>query len=317
MAVQLEPSTSSQQLIATDAGYQNSQYAASLMHLGTPYALMGSGGWLLARSVPGTDLQDLMGPYPLFACRNWSALHQDLAQVAERFVCAYLVTDPFGDYAPAALQQCFTDVCRPFKQHVVVDLQRAPLAGMSSHHHRYARKALRHVQVEICEEPARDLSTWVDLYENLVARRGIRGVAAFSDESFARQLQVPGLVSMRAIRGDATVGMVLWYLQGSVGYYHLGAYSEAGYQVWASFGIFRAAIEYFSGRLEWLNLGGAAGARTPASDGLARFKSGWSTARRTAYFCGRIFNRAAYHHLVAAHAPDGNYFPAYRAGEFK
>ncbi len=258
-----------------------------------------------------------MGPYPLFSCRDWSALREDIEAAAERFVCVHLVTDPFGNYAAEDLGRCFPDVCRPFKQHVVVDLQRSPPSSVSGHHRRYAGKALRELRVEVCHEPASDLATWVDLYGNLMSRRGIRGLATFSEESFARQLRVPGLVAMRATQGDVVVGMVLWYLRGSVGYYHLGACSERGYRSWASFGIFWTAIEYFSGRLEWLDLGGAAGARGCADDGLWRFKSGWSRTTRTAYLCGRVLDRGAYRRLTIARPLDGGYFPAYRAGEFE
>jgi hypothetical protein len=62
-----------------------------------------------------------------------------------------------------------------------------------------------------------------------------------------------------------------------------------------------------------------AGAGTSAADsGLDRFKQGWSTDFRTAYFCGRIFDRKKYEEIVRLrNVPATSYFPAYRVGEFR
>src|SRR5947207_1456153 len=82
--------------------------------------------------------------------------------------------------------------------------------------------------------------------------------------------------------------------------------------------IFATAIEHFaaSGH-RWLDLGAGAGIGGPASDGLARFKQGWSTGTRTVFFCGRIFDSAKYREIVEARrVPETSYFPAYRRGEF-
>jgi hypothetical protein len=187
-----------------------------------------------------------------------------------------------------------------------------------SHHRRNARKALNQFIVERCEYPGDFLDEWVELYQTLVERHNITGIAAFSRDSFARQFQVPGLVAFRAVRNDKTEGMVLWYVQANRGYYHLGAYSPIGYELRASFALFSAAIEYFAVLgLEWLNLGAGAGAGTGAESGLNRFKQGWSTGVRTAYFCGRIFDRDRYQEIVQSRrAQSTDYFPAYRAGEF-
>jgi hypothetical protein len=132
------------------------------------------------------------------------------------------------------------------------------------------------------------------------------------------QLTTPGIVAFRAIWNHQTVGMLLWYVQGNTGYYHLGAYNPQGYQLNASFALFWKAIEYFSAReLDWLSLGAGAGARGDANDGLTRFKRGWSTGTRTALFCGRIFDRKKYDEILSLRGTtDTGYFPAYRAGEF-
>jgi hypothetical protein len=111
----------------------------------------------------------------------------------------------------------------------------------------------------------------------------------------------------------------LWFVQGDVGYYHLGAYSPPGYEMRASFALFQFAIEYFSvSGLRWLSIGAGAGVGSGETDGLTRFKKGWSTGTRTAYFCGRIFDNVKYQEIVSTKdIPATDYFPAYRLGEFE
>jgi hypothetical protein len=112
--------------------------------------------------------------------------------------------------------------------------------------------------------------------------------------------------------------MLLWYVQDEVGYYHLGAYNEKGYALKVSFGLFWQAIHYFASKgLRWLNLGAGVGATTMIDGGLSRFKRGWATGKRTAYFCGRIFDNATYCEITRTAGCKGtDYFPAYRQGEF-
>jgi hypothetical protein len=300
------------------SGYMHHAYAESLAEFGAPHPLPRSGGWVLRRPVPDSDLEDAMGCYPLFCCPDWSRLRQDLDDLHGRVVSLSVVTDPFGDYDEGYLKDCFGDVVLPFKQHFIVDLGRPPETFVHPHHRRNARKALEEVQVEVCADPLALLDEWVALYETLVERHAVQGIAAFSRDSFARQLAVPGVAAFRAVHAGAGVGMLLWYAQGDVAYYHLGAYSPRGYELRASFALFSHAIEHFTrSGLRWLNLGGGAGAGGGQS-GLTRFKLGWSSDTRTAYFCGRVLDRRRYEELAAAKgASPSGYFPAYRLGEFR
>lgn len=70
--------------------------------------------------------------------------------------------------------------------------------------------------------------------------------------------------------------------------------------------------------LKRLNLGAGAGLSGDGTDGLSRFKKGWSTDVRLAYFCGRILQPGLYSELCRQNiAPETTkYFPAYRNGEF-
>lgn len=296
-------------------GYAHPAYTASLSEFGVPRKLPKCGGHVLVRRVPDALYRDAMGPYPLFVCRDWSRLPEDLEAIGQDLVSLALITDPFGDYDEDLLHRCF-DVVLTFKEHFVTDLEVPRDSIVSKHHRYYARKALEEVRVEECEEPSRFLDEWTALYENLAKRYGLRGIQAFSMESFAEQLGIPGMVMFRAVAGGETVGMHLWYVSGEIAYSHLAASSERGYGLMAAYALHWFAIERFAGRLAWLDLGAGAGIGE-GSDGLNRFKKGWSTGARTAYFCGRIFNPEKYAELSReSDAADTDYFPAYRAGEF-
>jgi hypothetical protein len=298
-------------------GYLHSDYAQSLSEFGEPLYLPKSGGWLLKRPLDNTQT-DAMGPYPLFACSDWKSLKYDFAQLRDSLVSVILVTDPFGEYDESLLRDCFGDLVLPFKSHFINDFTSPSDNVISQHHARNAAVGLKQLIVERCEHPFSHLDDWVSLYSVLVQRHQITGIRAFSKNSFARQLNTPGIVAFRALRNLQIVGMILWYVQNGVAYYQLGAYSDEGYQSRASFALFRHALDYFSASgLRYASLGAGAGLDTDADDGLSRFKRGWSTSVRPTYLCGRIFDRQRYHHLVRArNIGDTLYFPAYRKGEF-
>ncbi|MFC1584213.1 GNAT family N-acetyltransferase [Fibrobacterota bacterium] len=294
-------------------------YAESLSEFGSVVELSQCRAWIIRRQVPDTQFYDAMGCYPIFSCGKWSKLYNDLESIKKGIVCLSMVTDPFGDYEVDYLRKCFPDVVIPFKKHFVIDLSERPESFVSSHHLRNARKALDNLEIEFCREPAQFLNDWNGLYSVLIQRHGIKGITAFSKSSFKKQLSVPGLYLFRALHEGSTAGMILWYVQGQVGYYHLGAYSDTGYDHKASFALFRHCIGFFADLgLEWLSLGAGAGVANDQKDGLTRFKQGWSTGERTAWFCGRIYDKQEYSKLVKLKNVRGSdYFPAYRKGEFE
>src|SRR5918998_5873384 len=128
-------------------GYAHPAYAESLAEFGTPRELPRCGGWILQRQVPDFPYRDGMGCYPLFACEDWSQLRSDLESLSPELVTLSLVADPFGEHDLAYLRRCF-DILSPFKRHFIVNLNYDANTFVSSHHRRYARKALREVRVE-------------------------------------------------------------------------------------------------------------------------------------------------------------------------
>jgi hypothetical protein len=151
----------------------------------------------------------------------------------------------------------------------------------------------------------------------LTERHGIDGIKAFSAVAFREQLAVPGIVALRAVADGEVVGGHLWYVQGDVAYSHLAASSPRGYDLDASYALYWYALHHFRGIVRWLNLGAGAGLDPQGDDGLTRFKRGWSSDTRLAFFCGRIFDRSRYQEVVRMRGgPATSYFPAYRWGEF-
>jgi hypothetical protein len=300
-----------------ETGYAHPDYAAALAQFGQPRLLAQSEGWILERTIPGTDYRDAMGCYPIFACRDWSLLKKDLADLGDdELISLVLVADPFGNFTKTILAEIFKDLVAPFKEHFVIDLGERLQEFVEPHHQRNARKALRVIEVEHVASAEVLLNEWSLVYANLIKRHSITGMAAFSHDSFVRQLRVPGIHAFRATREGQTVGINLWYADDEAGYYHLGAYDEEGYRLRASFALFWRAIEHFAAAgLKWLDLGAGAGAANEGGDGLTRFKRGWTNTTRMAYLCGRIFDRAKYRCLAEAKGVS-DYFPAYRKGEF-
>ncbi len=300
------------------AGYLHPTYAEALAGGGRVIALPRSGAHLIERPTPAAGHLDLSWAYPILSCRDWAGLDSDLADLQTEYVSVSALADPFGDYDEQLLRRAFPDVCRVFKHHFVTDLTQPPDSFVAGHHSRNVKKARRAVDVERADDVTRYLDSWTELYENLIARHEIAGLQRFSPASFRTQFQVPGLEAFVARHKGTVVGMLLWFVQGSVAYYHLGAYTPEGYELRASFALFDAVIEEFRSRgLEWLSLGAGAGIDADANDGLTRFKRGWSTGTRPAYLLGRVLDRATFDHLSAASpgAPDG-YFPPYRHGEY-
>jgi hypothetical protein len=297
------------------SGYAHERYVQSLAEFGTPLPLPRSGGWLLERPIPDTiDDRDAMGPYPLFTCRDWSGLGDDLAALSEKLVSVTVVTDPFGNYDQELLRAAFRDLTIPFKQHYVVDLERDSGTFVTRHHRYYARKARAQMTVEVVSDPAELIDEWMRLYGFLIERHAVSGVQAFSRRAFEIQLRVPGVVALRATREGEVLGAHLWYIQGDVAYSHLVGVSPEGYVSSATYALYAAALEQFATRVRWLDLGAGAGAATGEGSGLTQFKKGWANGVRTVYLCGRILQPERYTRLSST-APETRYFPAYRAGE--
>ncbi|MFK8049351.1 MAG: GNAT family N-acetyltransferase [Halioglobus sp.] len=293
-------------------GYACSAYAESWGEFGIPRHFAKSNGWVLERSIPDSTARDAMGCYPIFSCGDWSKLHSDIEDLGDELVSLSMIADPFGDYDIAHLRECFPDLLVPYKQHYVIDMHRPIDEIVSRHHRRAAGKAQKKIQSEVCPDPASFLDEWIELHENLVAKHDITGMRAFSRSSFKKQLNTPGLVLLKAKCEKETVGAQLWFQHENVAFGHVLAFSELGYKLGATYALYWFALNYFSDKVKWCDIGGVAGHKESARDGLGQFKDGWSTGRKTAYLCGRILNRSRYQELEKRVNASTDFFPAYR-----
>jgi hypothetical protein len=301
--------------VDTVTGYMHPRYAWSHQEFGVPRELPLSRGWIVERRIPGLSDSDAMGCYPMFACANWSQLHQDLSHLPESLVSLCLVTDPFGEYDEAYLRRCFPDLAVPFKEHYVIDLSK-PRNLISKHHRKEARRACRQLRIEIHPNPPAFLDSWMNLHAHLVAKHTIKGIAAFSRAAFAEQLSTPGIRVLFASFEGQPVAATLYFMENDVAHGHILGYSDVGLELGALYGLIWSAMDAFAGSVRWINLMGVPGAQDTGGEGIRRFKEGWTRDTRTAWLCGRILNRARYAEIVrSTGTARARYFPAYRDGE--
>ncbi len=300
------------------SGYVHPDYARSLAEYGMPQELPRCGGWILKRTIPGTPYHDAMGCYPLFACRDWSALKADLDDLASDLVSVCLVPDPFGQYTLGELRECFPDKFVTFKEHYVLDSQCDLQKVIKRKTRQCINAALRHLTVELCPNPMEHLDEWVKTYGYLVEKHQLSGIHRFSRDSFAVQMLVPGFLLFRAVQNGTTEAMLSWYVCGEVAYAHLMGISPVGYELGAVYALFSSSIQYLRDKVRWLDFGGRASKQSTDEGGMILFKRKWASTTRPAYLCGRIFNHEAYDQIVRAKdIPETDYFPAYRVGEFR
>ena len=154
------------------------------------------------------------------------------------------------------------------------------------------------------------LVDWLQMYDGLVAAKGIRGPALFPSGYFEALAQLPGLTTFAAFQAEVLVAAALWVRAADCAYYHLAASRPEGYREQAMYGLVAMATDYFQD-CGILHLGGAAGAANSSSGGLAFFKRGFANDVRVARLCGAILDKERYAELTKA-APGVSFFPAYR-----
>lgn len=295
------------------SGYYHSGYATSLCEFGTPVYLPACNAWIIKRPIPGTSYYDAMGCYPLFCCQNWAALESDIKSLKNDLVSLVLVTDPMANIDSVWLNNIFDHVYL-YRHHFVVETGSPLHTFVSKSHQANARKALRKINVEKCENPVDRLDDWLHLFDVLASRHQIEGLRRFSADAFRQQLSLPGMVMFRSSYQQETVGLDLWYEQDNGAQGHLVAFNETGYKLSASYASKWAVLSHFNERVRWINLGG--GQSMDGNDGLGFFKKGFANTTRPSWLCGKILQPDIYQELANFEINGrSTYFPAYRHGE--
>ena len=302
-------------LVIKPIGYASETFAEACRDYGRPRRLRSCGASVLLREINGTPFIDAMGCYPLFACQHWDRLADNLGELEHDCVSLVLVSDPFSPLGQPALETIFDRVVF-FKNHYVADLTVETRDFVSAKRLRSGRSLLRRMRVEVVRKSAAFVDEWLQLQRELQDRHGSRATRPLTREAMADLFATPGVTVLRATLDDALMGIHVDILAGGVVYAHLAAYSRAGYAANASSAINIFEIEFFRDKARWIDWGGNAGSAEDANDGLALFKSRFSTGSLPVYLCGKIFQHARYDELVRA-LPGSNraFFPAYRAGD--
>lgn len=295
--------------------YANAAYWESCSHLGQLVEVRGT-RWL-RRPIEGSEAGDfdLCGAYPLWTCSTPADLPAAFEGLGAFGVCAVAVVDPLLAAARGAdLGRAFSELWMPFKRHYLVDLRADFEAARSKHHRQAVRRAAKRVSIERAARPSEHAGEWIGLYGHLRERLGFHGAPAdFSDRDLAAQLALPGASYWRALVEGECVAAAVWLEAGDVTAYHLSAASPAARSTEAPYGLMDAALRDAAERgLGTATLGGAAGLEDDPSDGLAYFKSGWSTDQAPAFLGGRVLQPERYARLCAGRETS-TFFPAYRA----
>ena len=293
--------------ISPEAGYASPDYLTALGQ--GPRAFGATGGWLMSRAIGTSGQTDLAGPWPIFTCTQWQDLGAAVQGLAAGPITLTLVSDPFAPLSRADFAAIFP-ICRPLHDHWIIDLT-GP-AQLSAHHRRKLRQT-RAPRI-VAGPPTADLAEgWARIYAHLVAKKHITDARAFSAESLAAQLRVPGAQVVTAWDGETLLGVDLYYLDRGRAFAHLSAYSPQGYTASVSYPMLAAAMDHLRPRADTIDLGGAPAG--PAGPGIAQFKAGWTPQTRPSYLCGKVLDPAAYARLAPGADPAG-WFPAYRSGEY-
>jgi hypothetical protein len=261
---------------------------------------------MLVRPIAGDD-RDAQGPYPRAPIRADADLAGGLAQLrAAGLVSVVLVPDPLAAPPPETLARAF-ELCRPFKTHLLID--RSQGYAPTKHHRDRIRRGLRRCRVEVASLAER-MSDWRALYDELVRRHEIAGVAAFPDPYFPALAASPAFVTIAAFVEGEIAGMTIWFEHAGVAVSHLTAANALGYANGANYALNDAAIAHFAGA-GVIDLGGGAGFADDREDGLYQFKQGFANAETAAHLCGAVLDPAAYARLCRGR-PQTSFFPAYR-----
>jgi hypothetical protein len=289
--------------------YASAAYAASLSHVGEPFAVPEWDSHILARPIPGVRARDAMGPYPLTVIGPQADLAAGLDRMAlAGLVSAVLVVDDRLRPDPASLDQAF-DAVRPFKSHHLHDRSLGPPAY--GKHHRYELKRAL-ARVEVAEIALSDhLAAWQGLYGDLVAKRGLSGLHAFPAAHHAALARLAGIRAFGAFVDGALVSAHIFVTHAGYAVSHLAASSPEGYATGGAYAVNDLAIARLTD-CDVINFGGGAGVSEDPADGLVRFKKGFSNRTAQSYLCTKVLDPEAYRRLSAG-APEAAFFPAYRA----
>lgn len=291
--------------------WRTREYAAAFGPPWEPIEVPAWGSFVLTRPIPGTSMRDAIGCYPLAGFAPGAEIGRGLEQLKGMgLVSIVAVPDPLSSPPLDHLAHHFS-LCRPYKVHYCIDRTRPPRQPPANHRSTLRKSVgLCHVTVERLSE---QVDRWCQLYNNLILRHRICGIAAFSRRFFEQIADQPTFTTFVAWHRDEVVSMAIWARSPNVAYYHLNTSSSLGYKVSASYATMAAAIDHFKD-VRWLHLGGGRGSGVNR-DGLSYFKRGFANRDLAAFLCGAVLDPRAYAELTCARSSTAAWFPPYRASD--
>lgn len=290
-------------------GYGSETYAQTLTHIGTPIWCAESQMFALRRPIPHSELEDLMGLYPMIRPLNWNALMADLAKLSDEFVSFVGVSDPMRctDWHEIERENLR---CTAYKQHYVADLSTylsEPQSSTTVRNVEFARQACQVREVD----PTAGVHAFHELYQSLKSKTGTLGSADFSLGQLCKQSEIPGTRLFVALNESAAIGAIWVFVEGETAYFHLAAYNQAGYDARAGYALMHHAYQSLvSDGIRYAHLGGVPGEFGDEQNPLAEFKRRWSTETRTAFLIQVILKPEIYAQL--SEGATTPFFPAYR-----
>jgi hypothetical protein len=188
------------------------------------------------------------------------------------------ITDPMWSPEAAPLQRAF-DICHPFTEHHLIDCEGE--SQMRKRHRNRINQARR-----VCEvrevSLADHLDRWLELYGGNVEKRQIP--QPYTDAYFERLASIEGLRTLAVFAGGEIVAMNLWVTHQDTLYFHEGASSVIGRELYAAYAAYAHAIET-AVDCRFVLLGPRGGLRDDPSDGVAAFKRGFANGAVVSYLC--------------------------------
>jgi len=290
--------------------YATDVYARSLLHWGKPLAVPAWGTSVIVREIDGA--QDAAGVYPFAVFKHDADIATGIEQLRNSgLVSLVMVFDAFHCPDAIELERHF-DFVRPFKTHYIYRKEKGAIR-YDTHHQRALRRAQREVRVESLDLKLYS-NSWQSLYDNVITKFRLTGLHAFPEDHAKKISTIEGVTALGAWHDDNLVSCHIFASNGKYAHSHLVASNQDGYDTRAAYAINDFAITCFRDE-QVINFGGGAGAGDKESDGLARFKRGFSNDTELSYLCGVILDKERYDALCTARdiAHDTSYFPAYRS----
>lgn len=292
--------------------YAHPDYVNSLSHIGQSLFVPDWNMPVLLRNINGVHI-DATGAYPLTIIDPAANLRGGLEFLRKAgAVSLVAVLDDFHRPDLDSLRAIF-DFVRPLKTHFV---HKPDQSGPSyAPHHRYEVKRAKRSNHVAQFSLAENLGSWCDLYAELVRRHQLKGQHDFPRAHFEALAHLPGVTALGAWQDNVLVSAHIWVEHAGRIHSHLAASSPAGYKSGAAYAVNDLALRHFASA-SLINFGGGAGFGDAASDGLSKFKAGFSNQTASAYLAGMILDKGAYARLSEQRQSQdvGGFFPAYRAG---